>query len=204
MCHTFLSMLSMKRLVCSSCKRPATVCYCHTLKEIENRWPVHILQHPEESKHAIGTARIALLSLAQCVMPVGECFDKDALVPGDLQPLLVYPGDDSSPLVSLNKKQPRPLIFVDASWRKSRRMLLESPALMELPKVSFQPESISRYRIRKVPDRHSLSTLEAIVYALSFLEEDNEKYQPLLASVDWMIDKQIELMGRDVFEKNYP
>ena len=74
---------------------------------------------------------------------------------------------------------------------------------MQLPKVSFRPETVSRYRIRKEPDEYALSTLEAIVYALSVLEGNADTYKPLLDSMDWMIEKQIELMGRDVFEKNY-
>lgn len=192
----------MKRSICSQCTRPTKACYCHTLTHVGNQWPIHILQHPAESKHAIGTARIALLSLSQCELTVGENFDGHSLA-YETQPLLVYPGSDSLPLESIDCDQPRSLVFLDASWRKSRRMLLESPELMELPKVSFTPDTVPRYRIRKAPDRHSLSTLEAIVYALSFLEQGGEKYQALLTSMDWMIEKQIELMGKDVFERNY-
>ncbi len=191
----------MKRSICTQCKRPLKVCYCHTIQHVDNRWPIHILQHPAESKHAIGTARIASLSLNQCQLQVGENFDDDAL--NVLQPLLVYPGEHSQNLEELNLLEPQPLLFIDASWRKSRRMLLESPALMQLPKVSFQPEMVSRYRIRKEPDQYALSTLEAIVYALSVLEGNADRYLPLLDSMDWMIEKQIELMGKDVFEKNY-
>ena len=202
---------AMKRSICTQCKRPLKVCYCHTIQHINNRWPIHILQHPAESKHAIGTARIASLSLKQCQLQVGENFDDEALesviseeVNAEVgQPLLVYPGEHSQDLAELDPLQPQPLIFIDASWRKSRRMLLESPALMQLPKVSFQPETVSRYRIRKEPDEYALSTLEAIVYALSVLEGNADTYQPLLDSMDWMIEKQIELMGRGVFEKNY-
>ncbi len=196
----------MKRSICTACKRPLKVCYCHTIQHVENRWPIHILQHPAESKHAIGTARIASLSLNQCQLQVGESFDDEALVSvisDGAQPLLVYPGEQSQDLAELNPFLPRPLVFIDASWRKSRRMLLESPALMQLPKVSFQPQTVSRYRIRKEPDEYALSTLEAIVYALSVLEGNADTYLPLLDSMDWMIEKQIELMGRDVFEKNY-
>ena len=192
----------MKRSSCSHCTRPTKVCYCHTLAIVDNQWPIHIFQHPTESKHAIGTARIALLSLSQCKLTVGENVDKQMLEV-ETQPLLVYPGSDSLPLELLDRGQPRSLIFLDASWRKSRRMLLESPELMELPKVSFTPDTVPRYRIRKAPDRDSVSTLEAIVFALSFLEQGGEKYQALLASMDWMIEKQIELMGKDVFERNY-
>jgi DTW domain-containing protein YfiP len=200
-----------KRSICTQCKRPLKVCYCHTIQHVDNGWPIHILQHPAESKHAIGTARIASLSLNQCQLQIGENFDDNALTSMIWQdantempePLLVYPGEHSQDLAELDPLQPQPLIFIDASWRKSRRMLLESPALMKLPKVSFQPETVSRYRIRKEPDQYALSTLESIVYALSILEGSAELYRPLLDSMDWMIEKQIELMGKDVFEKNY-
>ena len=141
-----------KRSICTQCKRPLKVCYCHTIQYIDNRWPIHILQHPAESKHAIGTARIAFLSLNQCQLQVGENFDDKAL--GSMrtqdvntempQPLLVYPGEHSQDLAELDPLQPLPLIFIDASWRKSRRMLLESPALMQMHQVSFQPETVRR------------------------------------------------------------
>ena len=196
----------MKRSICSRCHRPSSVCYCHTLRCVDNVWPIHILQHPTESKHAIGTARIAQLSLSRCELTVGEQFDEESLrllLSTDQQPLLVYPGEGSQPLESLDREQPQPLIFLDASWRRSRRMLLESPALMALPKISFQLDEVPRYRIRKAPDRHSVSTLEAVVAALSVLEKDTEKFQNLFITMDWMIEKQIESMGQEVFEKNY-
>jgi len=167
---------------------------------------VHILQHPTETKHAIGTARIVSLSLSQCNLQVGESLSEECLsaeLATDRSPLLVYPGEDSVSLERLDKTTIRPLIFLDASWRKSRRMLFESAELRSIPKVSFQPVNVSRYRIRKEPDSHALSTLEAIVHVLSYLEQDEDKYRPLLNSMDWMIEKQIEMMGRDVFENNY-
>ena len=113
----------MKRSICTQCKRPLKVCYCHTIQHVDNRWPIHILQHPTESKHAIGTARIASLSLNQCQLQVGENFDEEALSMS--QSLLVDPGEHSQDLAELDPLQPQPLIFIGASWRKSRRMLLE-------------------------------------------------------------------------------
>jgi len=185
------------------CLRPSSVCYCHTLRQINNVWPVYILQHPRESKHAIGTARIAQLSLGACSLQVGECFSLAEAAIDPLQSVLIYPGDDADSLESLSCSSPQTLIFLDASWRKSHRMLMESPQLQALPKIGLQPNSKSRYRIRKSKSAQSLSTLEAIVLALSCLEQDEEKYSPLLESMDWMIEKQIEWMGEAVFKKNY-
>lgn len=201
----------MKRSLCADCERPMSVCYCHTLCHLQNTWPIHILQHPAERKHAIGTARIAQLSLSRCTLQVAEqvtlaTLDTD---PASLDTLLVYPGEDSVPLASLTFNVPQRLLFIDASWRKSRRMLAESPEIMALPKVSLSPDTLSRYKIRKVPNPSALSTLEAIVSALSLVEDGGEKgdavvpYAQMLDTMDWMINKQIECMGQAVFERNY-
>jgi DTW domain-containing protein YfiP len=82
-------------------------------------------------------------------------------------------------------------------------MLMESPELQTLPTVGLQPDQASRYRIRKSKFEASLSTVEAIAHCLAFLEQDEKKYLPLLHTMDWMIEKQISLMGAEVFERNY-
>jgi len=193
----------MKRASCQQCLRPKSVCYCHTVMKVSNHWPVSILQHPQESKHAIGTARIAELSLSHCQLEVGERLDTGRTVLELPQTVLIYPGDDAAELDSLVGSSPKTLLFLDASWRKSHRMLMESPELQSLPKISLRPDQVSRYRIRKSSTTDSLSTLEAIVFALSVLERDSDKYLPLLQTMDWMIEKQIECMGEAVFNKNY-
>lgn len=196
----------MPRSSCPQCLRPTTHCYCHTLKLVTNHWPVWILQHPLEVNHALGTARIASLSLQQSQLWVGETIESCEVASQHLataQPLLVYPGEESSDLNAINRDQPVPLLFLDGNWRKTRRMLFESSTLAALPKISFQPTLASRYRLRKAPKPEYLSTLESIAEVLSVLEGDNEKYQPLLNSMDWMIDRQIELMGTQIFNRNY-
>ncbi len=192
-----------KRATCSDCNRPTSVCYCHTLKPVDNHWPVCILQHPSESKHAMGTATIAARSLINCQLHKGEHFALNSLGSNAQQAVLVYPGEETVSLDSLQQGEPKTVIFLDASWRKSYRMLMESPELKTLPKVSLQPTQPSRYRIRKSKQSNSLSTLEAIAYTLGALEQNDEKYLPLLHSMDWMIEKQISLMGAAVFSRNY-
>lgn len=194
----------MKRIVCTECQKPSNVCYCHTIQLIDNRWPVHILQHPIESRHPIGTARIAALSLQNCRLDIVTDFaDIACTVPINSDALLVYPCDGAQPLEDFIQLQPRPLIFLDASWKKSRRMLYESAALQSLQKVRFNSVIISRYRIRKEPAPGYVSTLEAITHALSVLEGDREKFQPMMATMDYMIQRQIDHMGEEVFARNY-
>ncbi len=198
--------LQLKRSLCNQCHRPQVVCLCHTLSHIENHWPIHILQHPNETKHAIGTAKIAQLSLSKCKVYVSKSFTTNhgfSHLIENTNPLLVYPGEQSTPVENFIATEPRPLIFLDGSWRKTRRMIYETPELQALPKVSFTPNRPSRYRIRKEPNEQAVSTLEAIVAVLSELENSYDMYQPLLKTMDWMINKQIELMGKKIYEKNY-
>jgi len=192
-----------KRSTCLRCKRPSSVCYCHTLQLVDNHWPVHILQHPRETKHPIGTAAIAALSLSHCQLQVGESFTLQSMAMDASQAVLVYPGEGADTLDALDRGVPQTLVFMDASWRKSHRMLMESPELHALPRVGLQLDQASHYRIRKSKFEASLSTVEAIVHCLAFLEQDEKKYLPLLHTMDFMIDKQISFMGAEVFERNY-
>ena len=191
------------RAKCYRCMRPISVCYCHTLRLINNQWPVHILQHPHERSHAIGTAGIASLSLTHCHLHVGKQFDLGSMGVDLAQAVLLYPSKDAVPIDEFENDAPRQLIFLDSSWRKSYRILMESPVLQTLPTVSLDAGEVSRYRIRKSNYEKSLSTLEAIVYTLGCLEKNTKKYESLLDSMDWVIDKQISLMGEEVFKKNY-
>ena len=196
----------MSRITCQQCHRPLSACFCHRLTKVDNAWPVHILQHKKEAKHALGTAIIAQLSLQHCqLLTAGNspCQQKLERLISEQQPLLIYPGNDSQSLSEVVGQTLRPLIFIDSTWRKSKRMLLESPQLQSLPKVSFKPAQPSRYQIRKASNASARSTLEAIVTVLSALEKDSEKYQPLLATMDWMIQQQIEKMGEETFARNY-
>lgn len=193
------------RQKCPNCLRPQRVCYCHTITRINNRWPVTILQHPSETQHAIGTARIAYLSLQHCQLLNSNQTEDQSLLTQTLKqkPILIYPGEDSTPLEEATLSPSTPLLFIDASWRKSRRLLFENPALAALPKIQLKPIAQSRYQIRKQPNADAISTLEAIVQTLSALELNEEKYQPMLATMDWMIDQQIKAMGEDVFKQHY-
>lgn len=63
------------------------------------------------------------------------------------------------------------LVVIDATWRKSLRMLMEHSALATLPRLSLDTPAPTRYRaIRAARLPHQVSTLEATVQALALLE----------------------------------
>ncbi|MGM0633844.1 MAG: tRNA-uridine aminocarboxypropyltransferase [Pseudomonadota bacterium] len=186
------------RRQCPSCLRPLVACYCGQLQAITNRWPVCIFQHPRESGHALGTARIAHLGLSDCDLRV-----LDGPVGPRPDDILIYPDATSRPLADRAGSVPGRLLFIDASWRKSRRVLHEQQALAELPRYHLEPDAPSRYRIRREPAPGFLSTLEAVVLALETVERAPGRYRPLLGVMDWMVDQQIRHMGEAVYRRHY-
>ena len=196
----------MPRVTCERCSRPQTVCYCHLIRPVANRWPVQILQHHKEAGHPLNTARIAALSLAHCaVLPCSDTSNDADLQHGVLaqgcQPILIYPSAASVPIDSLDLQPSNALLFIDASWRKSRRLYLQSPWLQGLPACHVRPASPSRYRLRKEPQPHCLSTLEAIVSVLEAVGDSSAESAnspaSMLAVMDWMIARQLAAFDTD-------
>lgn len=193
-----------KRERCERCQRPQALCYCARLSPIDNTWPVWILQHPAEARHALGTARIAALGLRDCLLMSSRPQDlAQPFASSADAPVLVYPGQTSLPLQELAPEPRRPLLFIDATWRKSRRMLMENAWLETLPRYELPAPPPSRYRIRREPKPEAISTLEAIVHCLGLLEGDAKRYQPLLEQMDRLVDEQIAHMGAEAFARNY-
>ena len=81
-------------------------------------------------------------------------------------------------------------MVLDATWRKSRKMLYLNPALQRLPRLALQDVPPSAYRIRKAHAPHQLSTLEAAAHALAQLEANPVYYQPLLSAFDGFVQQQ--------------
>ncbi len=169
---------TVSRSTCPRCLRPQATCLCALARPTAHRTEVLVLQHPQEQRQAKNSVALLRLSLAHCVVVVGERFACD-----DLQALLQRPGHDTwllypdvplapAPLTSGQPvSAPMRLVVIDATWRKSLRMLIEHPALAALPRVSLDTPDPTRYRaIRAARRADQVSTLEATVQALSMLE----------------------------------
>jgi DTW domain-containing protein YfiP len=162
-----------------------------------HRTEVLVLQHPQEQRQAKNSVALLRLSLAHCEVVVGERF-----APAALQALLCRPGRatrllypdlpaapapaapsaPAAPAEPLDAAAPLRLVVIDATWRKSLRLLLEHPQLAALPRLSLDAPAPTRYRaIRAARRPDQVSTLEATVQALSLLEGPGFAAEPLLA-----------------------
>lgn len=174
------------RAACACCLRPQATCLCALVRPTAHRTEVLVLQHPKEQRQAKNSVALLRLSLAHCQVVVGERFAPEAL-----QALLTRPGFDTRllyPDVPAAPAPPAPapgapvrLIVLDATWRKSLRMLLEHPALAALPRLPLGAPAPTRYRaIRAARRPDQVSTLEATVQALALLEGPAFDAAPLL------------------------
>jgi DTW domain-containing protein YfiP len=185
-----------RRAQCATCLRAASACICDLVAPTQHRTEVLILQHPMEVQHAKNTGRLLHLSLRRSQLLVGETISQAQLLaacaPGNYA-VLLYPESAPKPVrrvgralsepVSNLSLEPTPLdvqrlqvasritlVVLDATWRKSRKMLHLSPALQALPRLALRDVPASGYTIRKAHKAGQRSTLEATCAALAQLE----------------------------------
>ena len=190
-----------QRLHCPRCTRPQSACICHWVTPVIQPTVVLILQHPLEVHHAKNSAGLLHLSLPQSRVLVGEVFDGAVLHAALQEPkytVLLYPHSDSAghaapaaldPAQLTDPSQVR-LVVLDATWRKSRKMLHLSPWLQALPRLSLDTSLVSGYSIRKAHKPGQFSTLEAACAALSQLQGDAAAYAPLLQAFNGFVAQQ--------------
>ncbi len=177
-----------------------------------------ILQHPLEVANAKNSARLLHLSLARSTLLVGETFPagqlKEMLAAPDPGPggrqrhtVLLYPdtpGEQSLGIAAppalddallVDPAQLR-LLVLDATWRKSRKMLYLNRLLQTLPRLPLRDTPASHYLIRKAHAPDQLSTLEASSYALMQLERSVAKFQPLITGFDGFVAQQASYVPR--------
>jgi DTW domain-containing protein YfiP len=174
---------------------------CEFVAPVDNAVEVLLLQHPLEVDEAKGTGRLLALSLARCRVVVGERFEPgalEALLHDGRRSVLLYPEVEASVATAPAVPAPGPdlpmqLVVLDATWRKSLRMLLANPALARLPRLALPadpaPDPVtdadtgaraSAYaRLRPARRAEQRSTLEATCAALGALEGDNRRYAPV-------------------------
>jgi DTW domain-containing protein YfiP len=209
-----IATLTTKRAICPSCARPTRNCICALVAPIANSVEVLILQHPDESTNAKNTAGLLHLSLENSQLHIGESFVADELHSwlffSQKQPVLLYP--EIPEYKSLGLAPPEPpltagqftpdqlrLVVIDATWRKSRKMIYLNRILQSLPRMTLANTPASLYTIRKAHSENQLSTLEASCYALQQLEQPQSDYTPLLQAMGQFVAQQSAFVPTTLF-----
>ncbi len=193
------------RQSCKSCTRPIAHCLCDLIPSLPSQTRVLLVQHPDEAKHALNTARLVALGLQNAQLLIAEKIEnieQYIQLPG-YRACVLFPGDKAQVLRAYQDDlQPLLLIVPDGTWRKARKILYCNPLLAALPRVTLPSGLSSRYRLRKAPNEQALATVEAVSYALSILEPAAD-FSGLLRPFDALIEGQIEAMGEAVYQRNH-
>src|SRR5579863_3692301 len=101
--------LENPRPFCWTCRKARKTCYCEFLPALEVKTRFVILQHPKEARNAIGTGRLAHLSLADSLLLEGVDFSADKRLNAILNDpgcscAILYPGPQSRSLNQLGEE----------------------------------------------------------------------------------------------------
>ena len=195
---------SSRRAACAACLRAQSACICGFVRRVEVAAGLLILQHPLEVANPKNSARLLHLCVAGSRLAVGEAFDLavlDRLLhAGGRTPVLLYP--ESPGVVSVEVDRLPPLeqlliVVLDATWRKSRKMLHLNPVLAALPRLVLSDMGMSNYRIRKAHAPDQLSSLEAGAHALGQVSGDMALVAPLFDAFDGFVQQQADFVPPD-------
>ena len=198
--------ISKNREICYACYRPSTSCMCKYINPIETQTRFVILMHPKEfRKTKNGTGHFTNLSLKNCEIHVGVDFSEHTAINKILSNpdnacYVIYPSDNSINLntSTISKEEKNTVLFlIDATWPCSKSMLVHSPNLDALEKVSFTHTKTSAFEFKKQPKEYCLSTMESTLCVLELLNDhqdenlDQEKFDNFLQPFEKMVEYQV-------------
>ncbi|UPQ89216.1 tRNA-uridine aminocarboxypropyltransferase [Vibrio sinaloensis] len=186
---------------CLYCQVAKSNCLCDYQPDIDSDIAVMLLLSDNEVFKPSNTGRLILDTVKEGYAFQWHRTEPDpemlALVSNpSYQPIVIFPDEyveDEQRLIPVDSIGPQGkkplLIFIDGSWREARRIFRKSPYLDGLPVLSVEPESVSRYVMRRSDNAQHLATAE--VAALVFDQMGEQHLSATLAA--WF----------DVFKESY-
>lgn len=195
-------------LKCIKCFRPTKTCLCNKISKVDTGVKFLFLMHPKEAyKIRTGTGRLAHLSLVDSEIVVDTTFDNNSRVQelitsNNYKPVILFPGKDSiytkdiSPELT-NSDKKLLIILIDGTWDLAKKMILRSPSLLNLPKITFSNSYESQYKFKKQPNKSCLSTIETCYYLIGELKGSgviysNTNEEPLMDIFKTLVEFQIK------------
>ncbi|QXO19313.1 MULTISPECIES: tRNA-uridine aminocarboxypropyltransferase [Vibrio] len=157
---------------CPFCHVAEAHCLCPHQPDVETGVAVMLIVSENEVFKPSNTGRLIADTIKETYVYQWHRTEPDEkmlalLTHPDYYPVLVFPAQDEAdkPRVlddvtaTINGRKPL-LILIDGSWREAKRIFRKSPYLASLPLVSIEPETVSRYVMRKSDNEQHLATAE--------------------------------------------
>jgi DTW domain-containing protein YfiP len=205
---------------CPHCGKPMPLCICDSVKPIENRVALLILQHPQEQDRALGTARLTARHFKDAVARIGLSWPSLSKALG--RPVadpsrwaVLYLGsakvadlDTDAEVVAIDRKgQLEPnqrsilgriegIVLLDGTWSQAKALWWRNAWMLKCQRVILGPRQPSRYgQLRREPRRDGLATIEAAGMLLAALEKRPDIAETLNASFEQMLAKYRQVQG---------
>ncbi|TPQ29419.1 DTW domain-containing protein [Bradyrhizobium guangdongense] len=205
---------------CPHCQKPMPLCICDSVKPIENRIQLLILQHPQEQDRALGTARLTARHFPNATVRVGLSWPSLAKALG--KPVadpsrwaVLYLGsaratdlDVEGDVVALTRKgeaadnqrailnRIEGVVLLDGTWSQAKALWWRNAWMLKCQRVILNPAHPSRYgRLRREPRRDGLSTIEAAAMMLASLEKRPDIAATLHASFERLLARYREVQA---------
>lgn len=196
----------MSRPYCEICALPSRTCICALAShvgKIQYQGEIHVIQHPSETGHAKNSVRLVKLIMPTLSVWQGETPEqltelRQQIIKNPQSWGCFYPCAQSIESSSGAPTLPHTkLLFIDATWRKARKIWHLNPWLQALPLYHLPKTLQGQYSIRKNHAEHQLSTLEAIAYAIHHCADNSS----LLELFDKFQDKTKQYVKNSTAEK---
>jgi DTW domain-containing protein YfiP len=202
---------------CPHCQKPMPLCICDSIKPIENRVSLLILQHPQEQDRALGTARLTALHFKDAVLKIGLSWPSLSKALG--RPVadpsrwaVLYLGsakvadlETDRDIAAINRKGEiennqrailkdiEGIVLLDGTWSQAKALWWRNAWMLKCQRVILGPQHASRYgKLRREPRRDGVSTIEAAAMVLAALEKRPDIAETLHASFERMLSKYRE------------
>jgi DTW domain-containing protein YfiP len=187
-------------------------CMCKYLTTITTKTKFVLLMHDHEfRKIKNGTGHFTHLSLENSELHIGIDFSDHRRVNELINDqnnicYVLYPSNESLVLnqTRLYSEAKQNVVFlIDATWACSKKMLRLSTNLRQLPKVSFEHNKSSEFKIKEQPKELCLSTIESTLCVLELLNKNGdekivqEELDSFLNPFREMVTYQLECIGAD-------
>lgn len=183
--------------MCETCGKADELCVCSAIIPVKTKIKLLILQHPQEPREQLSTARILQQAIPGALLRVGlswrslrsalgtEAENKRWCVLylggsnnklSNHGPGLILVDRKGSPLADssdrINKLEG--IVALDGTWSQAKTLWWRNPWLLKLERGVLIPRYRSKYgTLRREPRKECLSTLESVAEALTFLESDD-------------------------------
>ncbi len=182
---------------CKHCMLLPYLCICSIKQTVSSRSAFLLLMYDDEILKPSNTGRLIADLITDTHAYIWSRTKPNAnmialLADPQWYPIVIFPAEyaaqervlpsESSITSILNDKRPL-FILLDGTWAQAKKMFRKSPYLDQFPVLSFSPEKLSQYIVRKATKECQLATAEVASLVLDNLGEiDNAHLLTLLFS----------------------